>query len=285
MADLNVRADQMIAAEFNYQWLGQAGFLIGLCGIHIVIDPYLSDSLAEKYKNSRFTHERMMPPPVQPQQLCDIDWVLCTHQHTDHMDAQTLLPIHDFNSNCQFLVPRAWENKALEMGISRQRLHSIDCNESLQLNDDVRVNAVLSAHEVVTMTNEGHSWFLGYVIESEGTTMYHSGDCIPFEGLLERLGQFDIDIAFLPVNGRDSFRQRHGIPGNFTIDEAVELCVKAKIPVLVCHHFDLFAFNTVDRRDLEIAKERHKGNISLVIPDSLARNTMHKSSSNGLNRL
>src|SRR5690606_21481184 len=149
---------------FTYQWLGQAGFLFQLSGRRIVIDPYLSNALEEKYRGSRFPHQRMAPPPVQADELTDIDWVLCTHQHTDHMDAQTLLPIHKRNPECRFLVPRAWENKVLEMGIASDRLHTIDFDESLRLNDDIAVTAIPAAHEEVKFTDEGHSWFLGYVI-------------------------------------------------------------------------------------------------------------------------
>jgi len=251
---------------FTYQWLGQAGFLFHIGGTRFVIDPYLSDSLAEKYQGSRYPHRRMMPPPVRADELDAIDWVLCTHQHTDHMDAQTLLPIHYRNPACRFLVPRAWENKVLEMGIASDRLHTIDFDESLRLNDNIVVTAIPAAHEEMKFTDEGYSWFLGYVITCGNQTIYHSGDCIPYEGLLERLLKFKIDIAFLPVNGRDAIRKENGIPGNFTIDEAVDLCIRAKIPTLVCHHFHMFDFNTANTLELGEVKEKVKGELDVIIP-------------------
>ena len=70
----------------RFYWLGQAGFLIAGSGRRILIDPYLSDSLAEKYRGRTFTHERMMPAPIEVWELGPIDLVLITHQHTDHMD-------------------------------------------------------------------------------------------------------------------------------------------------------------------------------------------------------
>ena len=54
-----------------------------------------------------------------------------------------------------------------------------------------------------------------------------------------------IDIALLPINGRDEYRSQNGVPGNFTVTEAVQLCRSAGIPELLCHHFGLFDFNTV----------------------------------------
>ncbi len=251
----------------SYQWLGQAGFLFELNGIRIVIDPYLSDSLAEKYRGTRFPHQRMAPPPIRADELDAIDWVLCTHQHTDHMDAQTLLPIHHRNADCRFLVPQAWENKVLEIGIARDRIHTVDADESIQLNDGILLTAIPAAHEEMKFTKEGFSWFLGYIITSEDVTLYHSGDCIPYKGLLERLTKFKIDIAFLPVNGRDAIRQKNGIPGNFTAHEAADLCINAGIPTLVCHHFNLFDFNTANRHDLEAVKTQVKHKLQVIIPE------------------
>lgn len=251
---------------FTYQWLGQAGFLFQLSGRRIVIDPYLSNALEEKYRGSRFPHRRMTPPPVRPEELHGIDWVLCTHQHTDHMDAQTLVPIHNRNADCRFLVPRAWKDKVVAMGIAHDRVYTIDADESIYLNDDILVTAIPAAHEEIKYTTEGHSWFLGYVIACEKRIIYHSGDCIPYVGLPERLAKFKIDMAFLPVNGRDTFRQNNGVPGNFTIDEAVDLCTNLNIPVLVCHHFDMFEFNTVDTCDLQEVKEKLQAKLQVVIP-------------------
>lgn len=250
----------------NYQWLGQAGFLFERNGIRIIIDPYLSNSLAEKYRGTRFPHRRMAPPPVRADELDAIDWVLCTHQHTDHMDARTLLPIHYRNPDCQFLVPRAWESKALDMGISSNRVHTVDADESLQLASDIILTAIPAAHEEMKFTDTGSSWFLGYIIRFGNTSLYHSGDCIPYDGLLGWLAPFKIDVAFLPVNGRDAIRQQNGIPGNFTPQEAADLCVSAGISMLVCHHFDMFDFNTVHPRDLEAMKEQMKDKLQVVIP-------------------
>jgi hypothetical protein len=56
-----------------------------------------------------------------------------------------------------------------------------------------------------------------------------------------------IHVAILPVNGRDAQRTAAGIPGNFTFDEAVELCRQAGIDSLLVCHFGIFDFNTVGR--------------------------------------
>jgi hypothetical protein len=60
----------------------------------------------------------------------------------------------------------------------------------------------------------------------------------------------------LPVNGRDNFRKSQGIPGNFTLDEAVRLCVEAEIPAMIAHHYGMFEFNTVPAESIDQASKR-----------------------------
>ena len=56
-------------ASPTLQWLGQAGFVLRLGGHTVVIDPYLSDSLAAKYAGTLFEHNRAFSPPVDPTEL------------------------------------------------------------------------------------------------------------------------------------------------------------------------------------------------------------------------
>ena len=74
-------------------WLGQSGFLIGSDGRHLLVDPYLSDSLTAKYEGTETPHVRLTPPVVDPERLTFVDVVLSTHGHTDHLDGETLRAI------------------------------------------------------------------------------------------------------------------------------------------------------------------------------------------------
>lgn len=55
--------------RLRLRWLGQAGFLIETREVRILIDPYLSDSLAEKYRGKPYPHRRMVPAPAAPEAL------------------------------------------------------------------------------------------------------------------------------------------------------------------------------------------------------------------------
>ena len=64
----------------TFYWLGQAGFVIDAGPHRLLIDPYLSDTLAAKYAGTAYPHERMMAAPISPGELGHVDLVLVTHQ-------------------------------------------------------------------------------------------------------------------------------------------------------------------------------------------------------------
>ncbi|NQV35151.1 MAG: MBL fold metallo-hydrolase [Phycisphaeraceae bacterium] len=248
-------------------WLGQAGFLFRSRDISFIVDPYLSDSLAVKYRHAQFKHVRMMPVPVAPSDLTGLDWVFVTHEHTDHMDGSTLWDLLAANPDCHITAPMATEQRLIhDMGVERARVTLVDRDQHVQLSPGLAVHVIASAHETLEIDEAGHCACLGYMVELAGTRIYHSGDCVPYEGLSETLKALHIDVALLPVNGRDATRTGHGILGNFHFEEAVSLCCDAGIDTLVPHHFGMFDFNTVDPAVLQAKIEGLDGCLQLVVP-------------------
>lgn len=247
-------------------WLGQAGFALKHRNVLLLIDPYLSNSLAEKYRNSEFKHLRMMPIPVAPEDLGGCNWYLCTHGHTDHMDPGTIRGILQVTSP-NFLIPRAEMDRGRERGIPAGKTHGLNAGETLQLDDDIAVEAIASAHEHLDMDAEGNYKYLGYVISVGDLRLYHSGDCVPYPGLAEKLAEKQIDVAFLPINGRDEVRLSKGVPGNFTVAEAVELCKTAGIGQLIGHHWGMFDFNTIEKTTAETILRHEAGSLDWWLPE------------------
>jgi len=270
------------------QWLGQAGFLLQVANRprgtrHILIDPYLSDSLAHKYTGTLFPHKRLLETPVTIETLPALDAVLCSHSHTDHMDPDTLRPLLADQSHCRLIVPLGVHAEALLRGNAEpDRVDGLVAGQSMELPTGTVV-AVASAHEQREFDESGHDRFLGYVLDIGGTRVYHSGDCIPYEGLAEKLRLLEIDVALLPVNGRDKYRRSNGVPGNFTFAEALELCAAANIPAMVPHHWGMFEFNTVDapslavsaapRNGVHVGLPKHGGWMDLTALSAIGRRT------------
>lgn len=233
-------------------WLGQAGFLVDTHASRLVIDPYLSDSLAGKYRGKKFPHIRMMPSPVGPGELKDVDWVLSTHAHTDHLDPGTLPFLASANPSCRFLVARSAKAKALERGVPAERMLLCNTSETLELSpessaDTLSVTVLPAAHESREYDEQGNDRYLGFAIRIGQTTLYHCGDTVPFPALRHALSAIAVNVALFPVNGRDEKRIANGVPGNMTLEEAISLADEMEVDAMIGHHFDLFDFNTIDR--------------------------------------
>lgn len=236
-------------------WLGQAGFLVRAGRQVVLVDPYLSDQLARKYRGTPLPHARMMRAPIDAVDLPRVDLVICTHRHGDHMDPGTLPALAQAHPECRFVVPAAELAFAEGIGLPLDRL--VPAEAGLQLRPlpslDLVLDPLPAAHERLQQDRGGRHHFLGYVMAVHGLRIYHSGDCVPYPGLDEAVRALAPELALLPVNGRDAARAGSGVPGNFTLGEAIRLCGAAGVPVLIPHHFDMFAFNTIDPAEIDAA--------------------------------
>lgn len=237
-------------------WLGQAGFVVDGAGTRLVVDPYLSDTLAEKYRGTATPHDRLMPPPLAPAALKHVDAVLCTHAHTDHMDPGTLGPLLAANPAARLLAPEAELAAArTRAGVDPGRILPMVAGRAVRIGA-AEVHATPAAHEAPRTDAEGRHHFLGYALRLAGLCLWHSGDCIPFDGLLPAVRPLAPAVALLPVNGRGAHLARHGIPGNFTLDEAIDVARSLGCAALVAHHYGMFAFNTVPAAAIDAASAR-----------------------------
>jgi L-ascorbate metabolism protein UlaG (beta-lactamase superfamily) len=223
-------------------WLGQSGFLVQYQGAHLLIDPYLSDSLTKKYADTEKPHVRMTAQVVAPERLDFIDVVTSSHNHTDHLDGETLIPLLGANPGLTVIVPEAnREFSAQRLQVPFERLTGITCDASVQV-DPFTFHALPSAHEELETDEHGRHKYLGYVIQVGSWTLYHPGDTVRYAGMAERLRAWDIHIAFLPINGRDPKR---GVAGNLSGPEAVQLAQEIGAGLVVPCHYEMFEFNTV----------------------------------------
>jgi L-ascorbate metabolism protein UlaG (beta-lactamase superfamily) len=229
--------------QLHLWWLGQSGFLIQWRGHHLLIDPYLSDSLTKKYAGTNKPHVRMTERVIAPERLDFVDVVTSSHNHTDHLDGVTLVPLLKANPSLKFLISPANVNFAAErLQVLPERLTPIRADGEAIYLDPFIFYAIPSAHESLEQDKNGDHLFIGLIIQIGEWTIYHSGDCIPYDGLGERLKNRKIDIALLPINGRDPAR---GVAGNFTAAEAAHLAKEIHAGLVIPCHYEMFEFNTV----------------------------------------
>ena len=245
LKDDTLLADIMAARQdpeyFHLWWLGQSGYLIQWSGRHLLLDPYLSDSLTRKYADTTIPHVRMTERAVAPERLDFIDVVTSSHNHTDHLDGETLGPLLRVNPAMALVIPEA----------NRQFVADhlqIDPGQPLGMEDGTRQTVagfefigVPSAHEALERDDQGRDKFLGYIVRFGDWTIYHGGDTVRYDGMAQRLRAWSIDVALLPINGTDPSR---GVPGNLTGPEAAQLAHDIHARLVVPGHYEMFKFNT-----------------------------------------
>jgi L-ascorbate metabolism protein UlaG (beta-lactamase superfamily) len=235
---------------FRLWWLGQSGFLLQWQDRHLLFDPYLSDSLTKKYATTDKPHVRMTERVIAPERLNFIDVVSSSHNHTDHLDSDTLIPLLAANPKIEVIIPEAnREFVANRLNTMIELPIGLDAGKHT-VRGGFTIYGVPAAHEKIDKDDEGRCKYLGYVVEFGGWTIYHSGDTVRYEGMAETLGHWSIDVALLPINGAKPERR---VAGNVNAREAAELARDIAARCAIPMHYEMFEFNTADPAEFSSA--------------------------------
>jgi L-ascorbate 6-phosphate lactonase len=224
--------------------LGQSGFVMKGGETIVYIDPYLSGQVGEGGRTASGRRPRQFPPPLSPGEATNAQWVFCTHDHHDHTDPETLGPLAHVSPHARFIGPSSSREVFRSLAISDDCI-LVPPIDAPQTFGPLTFTAIPAAHYDLERDAQGGYLYLGFILHLNGVTLYHAGDTILYDGLVERLRQSVIDIACLPVNGRDGWRERRGMIGNLDGREAAELAATIGADVLIPMHNDLFAANHV----------------------------------------
>ena len=162
------------------KFLGQSGYVLKTENSQIIIDPYLSDSV-----NRMAGRPRTLPIPINPADI-NCDAVICTHNHLDHLDPDT---VKDIN-NTQFFISTNEGKEVLEK-LGKENVKALNIGECVTVND-FEIIAVYADHTVEA---------LGLIVKTENKTLYFSGDTLYNEKLFE-VAEYKPDITFICINGR-----------------------------------------------------------------------------------
>jgi L-ascorbate 6-phosphate lactonase len=219
--------------------LGQAGIIIKgneQTGF-LSVDPYLTYAIETQNPVTEF--KRVFSPPLEPEQLKGINGVLVTHFHDDHLDPYTLLPLANVSPETKIAVP-ASHTHLLQPQPSNLQLVK---DRTAFTISGFEITAIAVAHTEYEKDSQGNDFYFGYLIECNGVRIFHSGDTVVTNRLIEEVAAFQPHIALLPINGVDYFRTARGIVGNMNYRDAVEFGVAIGADLIIPIHYDLFPNN------------------------------------------
>ena len=195
------------------RFLGQSGYLLKSGNTEIIIDPYLSDSV-----NRVAGRPRTLPIPINPKDIrCDA--VICTHNHLDHLDPDT---VSEISSNQYFITTNEGVEELKKLG--RKNAAALNVGDSINVGN-FNITAVFADHTVEAF---------GLIIKAENKTLYFSGDTLYNERLFN-IAEYNPDITFICINGR---------LGNMNVDEALITAKKIGAKINVPNHYDMFESNS-----------------------------------------
>ena len=236
LADVAAAQADAAAGRLVFWWLGQSGFLVFYGREFVLLDPYLSDSLTKKYAATDKPHVRMTERVVDPARLGFVSVVTTSHNHTDHLDAETLAPIFAAAPEAKLVLPAA------NVDFVTQRLGAAAQARFVPLADGERATVGEFTFEAVPAAHEELApHYAGFVVSVGPFRIYHSGDTVRFPGMAGRLRPLGVDLALLPINGRAPERR---VSGNLDGVEAAKLAHDIGARCVVPCHYELFEFNT-----------------------------------------
>ncbi|MCB1212561.1 MAG: MBL fold metallo-hydrolase, partial [Verrucomicrobiales bacterium] len=182
-------------------WLGQSGFLLQHDGVRFLFDPYLSDSLTQKYATTDKPHVRMTQRCVDPKELTGLHWVTASHAHTDHLDGETLRALAQGSPGYTLVLPGLVVNEAIRrLGDAEVTLMELNQNDA-SFRGGIQIHGVPAAHNEIVVDDYSRSQCVGYIVQLGPFTIYHSGDTLWHPEIVARVREFDCDLMFLPING------------------------------------------------------------------------------------
>ncbi len=220
--------------QLAFWWLGQMGYVVKMGAKVLYFDPYLAPR-----------ETRQVPPMLTPEEVTHADYVFGSHPHNDHIDHFALPGIATASPAAKFAFSRVAGRQVQELGIATER--TLGCDEGLIFEDDgLKIQAIAAQHEFFDRDPELGYPYLSWIVKYQGMTVFHAGDTLKYDGICAKLSHYTIDVAFLPINGRDAERLARGCIGNMTYQEAVDLAGDIRPRLTVPGHYDMFANNSED---------------------------------------
>ena len=265
-APIRIPADleriELARGQVALWWLGQAGFALRAGSATLLLDPFLARH-----------PDRLHPPPFAPEQASGLTAILCTHEHIDHFDTDSLPGLLAASPEARLVVPAPLAPRATALRILPDRVIGAQPDEPFELNG-VTIHPLPACHGVDVADaysfgrelSKGLYRYLGYLVEAGGLRVFHAGDTLANEELEERLARLAPDVVLLPINGRDHYRESRNIVGNMDHREAVRLAAGAGAALLVPMHYDMFPINLGYPAHAVDFAGRHHPELAIMLP-------------------
>lgn len=220
-------------ARVTLAWLGHATVLINFFGIKLLTDPVLFPRVGIRLPGFTIGPKRLTAPALQFHELPQIDVILLSHAHFDHLDRRTL---RCFDQNTVVVTARATHDL-----LKRTRFHAItelDWGQSTAVKtaaSEIEITAFQVNHWGARTQRDTYRGYNGYLIERSGRRIIFAGDTAMTEnfGALRRRGA--IDVAIMSIGAYNPWIHAHSTP-----EQAIQMADAAGARFVAPVHHQMF---------------------------------------------
>ncbi len=240
------------------RWLGHATVLLEIDGVRIMTDPVLSQ------RTSPFQFigpARLHPAPLAIEELKNIDAVVISHDHFDHLDMDTIRALG--RGGTHFYVGLGIGAHIERWGIPAAQVHDMDWWESAQVRG-VTIHCAPARHYSGRKSMDNSTLWSSWMLKGPGHSLYFSGDtgyAGHFKEIRERLGA--PDLAMVKVGAYGAWENIHMNPED-AVRASQDLGAKTMLPV----HWATFnlAYHAWDEPILRSVKAAKAAGVAIVTP-------------------
>ena len=189
------------ATGLRVTWLGHSTILIEIDGHRILTDPMWGRHASPFSLTSL---ERFFPPPLALESLPQIDAVVISHDHYDHLDHRTILAMKDWSTT--FIVPLGLGAHLVHWGVPEARIVELDWWEQAQVRGLKIVSTPARHASGRHLLDQNKKLWSGYAFIGEHHRVYFSGDTgmLPaFHDIGMKLGPFDLSMIEVGAYSRN----------------------------------------------------------------------------------
>jgi L-ascorbate metabolism protein UlaG (beta-lactamase superfamily) len=219
--------------QVTIAWLGHSTVLINFFGVTILTDPVLFSRVGIRLPGITVGPKRLTTPALKFDELPQIDLILLSHAHFDHLDLRTL---RCFDESTRVVTARATSDLLKRTRISD--ITELDWGESKSLSvaaGEMIITAFPVKHWGARTQHDTHRGYNGYLIERKERRIIFAGDTAMTDSFAELRRHGQIDVAIVPISAYNPWIQSHSTP-----EQAVQMANAAGARFIVPVHHQTF---------------------------------------------
>jgi L-ascorbate metabolism protein UlaG (beta-lactamase superfamily) len=219
--------------QVTIAWLGHSTVLINFFGVTILTDPVLFSRVGIRLPGITVGPKRLTTPALKFDELPQIDLILLSHAHFDHLDLRTL---RCFDESTRVVTARATSDLLKRTRISD--ITELDWGQSKSLSvaaGEMVITAFPVKHWGARTQHDTHRGYNGYLIERKERRIIFAGDTAMTDSFAELRRHGPIDVAIVPISAYNPWIQSHSTP-----EQAVQMANAAGARFIVPVHHQTF---------------------------------------------